>query len=123
MNISFVDSPLMKYAFFASLNEINGIVIPKIEYPLFVCSINIYASESFQAEHFLFCTIINLGLDARNPVFGGLRTTKAQTWTQNSWVRGADKPVHLCRLISAFVIRFLESVIVNLAQEKFQFSC
>ena len=30
INISFVASPLMKYAFFASLNEINGIFIPKI---------------------------------------------------------------------------------------------
>ena len=30
MNISFVASPLMKYAFFASLDEINGIFIPKI---------------------------------------------------------------------------------------------
>ena len=29
-NISFVASPLMKYAFFASLDEINGIFIPKI---------------------------------------------------------------------------------------------
>ena len=30
MNISFVSKPLMKYAFFASLDEINGIFIPKI---------------------------------------------------------------------------------------------
>ena len=34
MNISFVASPLTKYAFFASLHEINGIFIQKIEYPL-----------------------------------------------------------------------------------------
>ena len=35
MNISFVASPLMKYAFFASLDEINGIFIQKkFEYPL-----------------------------------------------------------------------------------------
>ena len=30
MFFSFVPSPLMKYAFFASLDEINGIFIPKI---------------------------------------------------------------------------------------------
>ena len=30
MYISFVASPLMKYAFFASLDEINDIFIPKI---------------------------------------------------------------------------------------------
>ena len=33
MNISFVASPLMKYAFSASLDEINGIFIPKILIP------------------------------------------------------------------------------------------
>ena len=30
MNISFVALTIMKYAFFASLDEINGMVIPKI---------------------------------------------------------------------------------------------
>ena len=39
MYISFVASPLMKYAFFASLDEINGIFILKIRissiYPFF----------------------------------------------------------------------------------------
>ena len=30
MYISFVALPLMKYVFFASLDEINGIFIPKI---------------------------------------------------------------------------------------------
>ena len=39
--------------------------------------------------------------DARKPVFGGLRTTKAQT--------------NLHSLISAFVIRLLESIIPKLA--------
>ena len=39
-----------------------------------------------------------MGLDVRKPVFGGLRTAKAQT----------------SRLISAFVIRFLESIIYRL---------
>ena len=36
MYISFVVSPLMKYAFFVSLDEINGIFIPKFEYPLYI---------------------------------------------------------------------------------------
>ena len=34
---------------------------------------------------------------------------------------GADQPAHLRRLISAFVVRFLESII-NLLQAKFHFS-
>ena len=45
-----------------------------------------------------------MDLDARKPVFGGMRTTKAQT--------------SLRRLISAFVIRFLESIISKLATSK-----
>ena len=45
-----------------------------------------------------------MGLDAKKPVFGGLRT-----------IQGADQPVHLRRLISTFVIRFLESTISKLA--------
>ena len=36
--------------------------------------------------------------------------------------KGADQPVHPDRLISAFVIRFLERIISNLLQAKFQFS-
>ena len=36
MYISFLASPLMKYAFLTSLDEINGIFIPKIEYPLYI---------------------------------------------------------------------------------------
>ena len=35
MYISFVALQLMKYAFFASLDEINGIFLTKIEYTLF----------------------------------------------------------------------------------------
>ena len=42
-----------------------------------------------------------MGLHARKPVFGGLRTTQAQ----------ADQPAHPGSLKSAFVIRFLESII------------
>ena len=42
-----------------------------------------------------------MDLDARKPVFVGLRTTKVQT--------------SLCSLISAFVIRFLERTICKLA--------
>ena len=40
-----------------------------------------------------------MGLDKRNPVFGDLRTTKALS----------------CRLISSFVVCFLESMTVKLA--------
>ena len=49
-------------------------------------------------------TKLNMGLDARKPVFDGLRITKAQ-----------DKPVQMSSLISAFVICFLESIISRLA--------
>ena len=45
-----------------------------------------------------------MGLYATKPVFGGLRTTKA-----------ADQPAHSCRLICAFAIRFLLSIISRLA--------
>ena len=41
MYISFVASPLMKYVFFASLNEINGIFIPKIEFSFYSKNLNI----------------------------------------------------------------------------------
>ena len=44
-----------------------------------------------------------MGLDARKPVRGTTNNT------------GADQPVHLSSLIRAFVIRFLESIICNLA--------
>ena len=36
MYILFVASPLMKYAFLALLDEINGILIQKFEYPLYM---------------------------------------------------------------------------------------
>ena len=51
--------------------------------------------------------IINLGLDARKPVFGGLRTT--------------DHHAHPRSMISAFVIRVLESTISKLATSKISF--
>ena len=44
-----------------------------------------------------------MGLEARKPAFGGLRTTKAQT------------SLCICSLISAFVVRLLESIISKLA--------
>ena len=47
-----------------------------------------------------------MGLVARKPVFGGLRN------------KGADQPAHLCRMISPFVIHFLESIISKLATIK-----
>ena len=48
-------------------------------------------------------TLYHMGLGARKPVFGGLRTTQAQT--------------SLCirAVISTFVIRYLESIICKLA--------
>ena len=36
--------------------------------------------------------------------------------------QGADQPAHMCRLISTFVIRFLEVIKSKLATVKFQFS-
>ena len=49
----------------------------------------------------IWCQKHMIGLGARKPVLGGLRTTQAQT--------------NLCSPISAFVIRFLESIICKLA--------
>ena len=46
-----------------------------------------------------------MGPDARKPVLGAGVANNT----------GADKPVHPRSLISAFVIRFLESIIYNLA--------
>ena len=43
-----------------------------------------------------------MGLDIRKPVFG----------VGNN--KDADQPMHLCRLISAFVIHSLESIITKL---------
>ena len=51
-----------------------------------------------------------MGLNAKKPVF--------QVCEQQ---RPADQPVHPRRLISAFVICYLESIISNLLQAKFQF--
>ena len=45
-----------------------------------------------------------MGLDARKPVFRGLRTTQ-----------GTDQPGHPRSLISAFLIRLLASIIYRLA--------
>ena len=45
-----------------------------------------------------------MGLDARKPVFGGLANNK-----------GADQPTYWRRLISTFVIPFLENIISKLA--------
>ena len=48
--------------------------------------------------------LVNMGLDTRKPVFRGFANNT-----------GTDQPAHLCSLISAFVIRFLESTICKLA--------
>ena len=48
--------------------------------------------------------VCHMGLDARKPVFGG--------FSNNT---GADQPAHPRSLISAFVIRYLESIICKLA--------
>ena len=58
--------------------------------------------------HFESCHI-HMGLDVRKPVFGGLRTTQTQTSLD------ADQPALPHSLISAFVIRVLESTISKLA--------
>ena len=47
-----------------------------------------------------------MGLDARKPVFGFANK------------KCADQPAHPCRLISAFVIRFLEKIISRLASSQ-----
>ena len=52
-----------------------------------------------------------MGPDAREPVFGGGGGGGANN-------TGADQPAHLHSLISAFVVRFLESIIYNLATGK-----
>ena len=54
-----------------------------------------------------------MGLDARNPVFDVCQQQKRRP-AQKS----ADQPAHLCSLISAFVIRLLESFISRLATSK-----
>ena len=51
-----------------------------------------------------------MGLDARKPVFGG--------FVNNT---GADQPAHPRSLISAFVIRVLESTISKLATSEISF--
>ena len=55
-----------------------------------------------------------MGLGERKPVFGGLPTTKAQTSLPGSVQACADPH----RLISAFVIRFLQSNISKLATDE-----
>ena len=58
----------------------------------------------FSVHHFM-------GLEARKPVFGGFGNNK-----------GADRPGQMHNLISAFVIRLLESIISRLAKsENFNF--
>ena len=52
-----------------------------------------------------------MGLYARKPVFGG-------QFTSNT---GADQPAHPRSLISAFVIRFFESIVRNLATGEISF--
>ena len=52
----------------------------------------------------------NIGLDARKPVFGGFANNT-----------GADQPAHPGSLISAYVIRFLESIIRKLATGEISF--
>ena len=53
---------------------------------------------------FMLYMLHNLGLDAGKPVFRGFVNNK-----------GADQPAHPHRLISAFVIHVLESIISKLA--------
>ena len=60
--------------------------------------------------HFILLHII-IGPRTGKPVFGGFANNT-----------GADVPAHPRSLISAFVIRFLESIICKLEQVKFQLS-
>ena len=56
------------------------------------------------SKHMRFWYYSHMGFDARKTVFGGLQTKKS-----------ADQPAHPRRLISAFVIRLLESIVSKLA--------
>ena len=77
-------------------------------FPIFVLFIGY---DEFEREfpdakpEICYSSVIVYGLDARKPVFGGLRTTQAQTSLR----------IHAVCLISAFVIPYLESIIYNLA--------
>ena len=51
-------------------------------------------------------SLYHMGPVARKPVFRGVANNI-----------GADQPAHLCSLISAFVIRFVESIICKLATD------
>ena len=64
------------------------------------CGISCSYSLNFSADLPLHCGYLysKLGIDARKPVFGGLRTTRAQT------------SLHICA-----VIRVLEHIICKLA--------
>ena len=57
-----------------------------------------------------------MGLDARKTIFGGGGGGGVANNT------GADQPVQMHRLISAFVIRYYESVISKLATGQVKFS-
>ena len=59
----------------------------------------IYKLRRITGSENLQMSLYDLGLDAKNPVF---------RFANN---KSADKPAHPRRLISTFVIRFLESVI------------
>ena len=63
------------------------------------------------AQYDLQCTYFDLGIIL--PVFFGPRREKTclRGFANNT---GADQPAHPRRLISAFVIRFLESIICKL---------
>ena len=58
-------------------------------------------AKTYIKTEILMCGQYKMGCDVRNPVFGGLGTTKTQT--------------SLRTRISAFVIRFLESITSRLA--------
>ena len=61
------------------------------------------AEPNHHASRYSLCNKDHLGIDARKPVF---------RFANN---KGAGQPAHPCSLISAFVIRFLESIISILA--------
>ena len=52
-------------------------------------------------------------------IWAAIRENLLREFANNT---GADQPAYPRSLISAFVIRFLESIIVNLLQMTFQFS-
>ena len=81
--------------------------------------------NTFHREHILIKLKIQnycekLGLKTYQLEFNISLDARKSVWGANN--KGADQPEYLRRMISAFVILFLEISCLNLLQVKFQFS-